>query len=72
MVGVVFDELLERAGAERSVAQDGERDKAKAERLADEVGSHFPPGQGGFGEIPQRLFPAHRLVDGGNFLPLHV
>ena len=47
IVGIVVNELLERARAVRTVlAQDGERDNVKAEPLADDIRSNLTQGEG--------------------------
>jgi hypothetical protein len=69
IVGVVRDELLERACAVRPLlAQRREGNEVKAERLADEVGGNFAQGEGVLLEIPKRLFAARGFIDGGIFL----
>ncbi len=66
VVGVVFDVLLERAGAEGTVLTErGERDDVKAKRLADEVGGDFAQGEGAFLEIPKGLLALGGFVHGG-------
>jgi len=64
MVGIVLDVLLERAGAERAVAQNGEGDEAKPQRLADEVRGHLAQGEGGVFKVPERLLAFARFVHG--------
>jgi hypothetical protein len=64
MIGIVLDELLERAGTERPVAQNGEGDDAEAQRLADEVRGHLAQGEGVFFKIPKRLFAFAGFVNG--------
>jgi len=50
---IVLDELLERPRAIRTVvAEDRERDKVKAETLADEIRGDFTSRQRVFGEVP--------------------
>jgi hypothetical protein len=67
MVGIVFDELLERARAVGAVlAQDGERDNVKAKLLADDIRGDLAQGKCAFFEIPERLFAARGFVNGGN------
>jgi len=64
IVGIVGDVLLERAGAERTVAQDGEGDEAKTERLAEKIRGDLAQREGAFWKVPQGLFAARRFVDG--------
>jgi len=66
IVGVVFDELLERARAVGTVfTQSSEWDDVKAERLADDVRGDLAQGKGVLFEIPERLLPARGFIHSG-------
>src|SRR5512143_1087561 len=63
---IVFDVLLQRAGAVRAVrAQRGIGDEMKTKRLTDQVGGHLAQGQGVLRKIPKRLLPPGWLVHRG-------
>jgi len=67
IVGVMVNILLKRAETERAIPQERERHHTEAQRLADQIGAHFPSSQAVPGEVPQRLFPAGWLIDGRDF-----
>lgn len=67
MVGVELDVALKRAWAVGAVFAEGSvGDEAEAQRLADEIRGDFAQGEGVLFKIPERLFAAAGLVDGGD------
>ncbi len=69
--GIVLHEPLQRPRSQRrAAAVHGRRYKVPSQRLTDQIRRHFAVCQGALGEIPQRLFSAHRFVHSGVFLAL--
>ena len=63
-IDVVVDEQLHHPGSHRAVADDRRRDDGPTESFRHEKRGHLALAQRPVGEVPERPFPATRLVHG--------